>query len=319
MLTLISTFATFVAITIAAFLALSLIYEWAWGYHRIIRSRMNALNHTPETLQTAALFDNSSDKPINVVQRCMDRTKKMLLLANVNVSVSLFIQFQLAIGIATSLVSYLLYPNAFVIPITCFIGLLLPIAYLKIRIKRKLNHLVKQLPAAFDMLCRSVKSGQTIQASLQMIADEFQPPISTEFGRCVSQTSFGVAQEKVYREMATKFPSKEMKILMLALIIQSRSGGSMTTLLDNLADTVRCRIRLRGKLRALTADGKMQANVMICLPVAALAAIQVISPEYAQPLWDNPQILLVALVLQALGVFWIYRIVNGLNFSAKGS
>ena len=319
MLTLIPTFATFVATTIAAFLALSIIYEWVWGNHRIIRSRMDALNQTPETTQTAALFDNSSDTPVNVVQRCMDRTRKMLLLANVDVSATLFIQFQLATGIATSLVSYVLYPNAFVIPITCLTGLLLPIVYLKIKIRRKLNNLVKHLPEAFDILSRSVKSGQTIEASLQIVAEEFQPPISTEFARCVSQTSFGVAKEKVYREMATKFPSKEMKILMLALIIQSRVGGSMTTLLENLSETVRCRIRLRGKLRALTGEGKTQANVMMFLPFAALAAIQLIAPKYAEPLWENPQILLMALILQALGMFWIYRIVNALNFSAKGS
>jgi tight adherence protein B len=155
-----------------------------------------------------------------------------------------------------------------------------------------------------------VRAGQTVPAALKIIAHDFQPPISQEFGLCYEQQNLGVSRESALRKLAQRTGIMELQIFVVALLVQAKSGGDLVELLDNLAGMIRKRLKLADRVRALTGEGRMQALVLTILPIAALAALLVCSPQYAQSLLDRPWLLAATAVAQAAGTFWIRRIVN---------
>ena len=150
--------------------------------------------------------------------------------------------------------------------------------------------------------------GQTLAAAFQIVADDFESPIAEEFRNCYEQQNLGMPYETVLRELARRTGIMELRILVVALLVQSRSGGNMMELLSNLSTMSRKRLKLQMKVKALTGEGRMQANVLIVLPALAFACILVISPDYAASLLHRPWLLAVTATAQLVGAIWIRRI-----------
>ena len=110
--------------------------------------------------------------------------------------------------------------------------------------------------------------------------------------------------------MAKRTGILEIKIFVLALLVHRQSGGNLTELLDKLADIIRERFKIQGKIRALTAEGRLQAAILLALPPAMYGILLVISRKYALELLTHPNLILGALVAMAVGAAWIRRIVN---------
>jgi tight adherence protein B len=102
----------------------------------------------------------------------------------------------------------------------------------------------------------------------------------------------------------------ELQLFVVAMLVHGTSGGNPVEILDNLSEVVRKRIRMVGKVRALTSEGRLQAVILSILPLGAFVAIYVLNRSYAQLLLDRPRLLVAVLVSQALGTLWIRRIVN---------
>jgi tight adherence protein B len=163
---------------------------------------------------------------------------------------------------------------------------------------------------AFDSIGRAVRAGQTVPAAFQIVADEFEPPIADEFRRCYEQQNLGMSYDSALRELARRTGVMELRILVVALLVQARSGGNLVELLGNLASMVRERLKLQQKVRALTGEGRMQAAVLIVLPVLAFGILTVIAPDYARSLLERPWLLAATASAQMLGAVWIQRIIS---------
>ena len=146
--------------------------------------------------------------------------------------------------------------------------------------------------------------------ALQAVADEFEPPIASEFAYCSEQQNLGVATETALRELARRTGLLEIKLFVLALLVQQQTGGNLAELLDKLASVVRERFRIRGKIRTLTAEGRMQAVVLLVLAPAMFLLILCLNRRYAHVLLDHPSLPVGALICEAIGALWIRRIVN---------
>jgi tight adherence protein B len=189
-------------------------------------------------------------------------------------------------------------------------GLITPPGYVAHKRKQRLSRLRAQLPEAFELMSRSVQSGQTIPAAFQTIADDFDAPLAEEFARCHEQQNLGLPYEVALRELARRTGVVELQMFVVALLVQRKCGGSPVELLGNLALVMRKRLGLRGKVRALTGEGRMQALVLLLLPVGMFIAIWFIDPTYAGVLWERPKLLAGALFAELVGAVWIRRIVN---------
>jgi len=186
----------------------------------------------------------------------------------------------------------------------------LPLVYVAfLRVERR-GKLLAQLPSAFELMSRTLRSGQTIAQALHAVADEFSAPISEEFGLCYEQQNLGLSPEAAMRELARRTGLLELRIFVMAVMIHRQTGGNMSELLDKLSRVVRDRGRIRGAIKALTAEGLLQAYVLLALPPGLLAVMWVTNRPYAQVLFEHSWLLVTAGASMTLGAYWMRRIVN---------
>ncbi len=186
------------------------------------------------------------------------------------------------------------------------------VPYVVVQAKRKqrLDALLAQLPDSFELMSRVMRAGQSITQSMQAVADEFPEPISVEFGYCYEQQNLGLNPEMALRDLANRTGLLEIKVFVLAMLIHRQTGGNLTELLDKLSKIVRDRYRLRGKVKALTAEGRMQGIVLMILPIAVYLLMLVMNRPYAVKLFDHPGLVVGALVWMGVGGLWIRKMVN---------
>jgi tight adherence protein B len=190
------------------------------------------------------------------------------------------------------------------------VGCLLPFAYLRTRCRRRQRILCGQLPEAFELMARAVRAGQTVTGAFQIVARDLEPPLADEFAYCYEQQNLGRAPDLALRDLAKRTGVIELQMFVAALLVQRRAGGNVVELLNNLSSVVRKRLRLAGKVRALTSEGRLQALVLGLLPIGAFGGLVFANRPYIQVLLDRPQILGALAGLQLAGALWVQKIVN---------
>jgi tight adherence protein B len=190
------------------------------------------------------------------------------------------------------------------------VGAFLPLFYVIFKRRSRLNKLMSQLPDAFDLMARVIRAGQTMSQALQAVSDEFDAPLAGEFAYCFEQQNLGLPPELALRDLARRTGLLEIKIFVLAVLVQQQTGGNLAELLDKLSGVIRERFKVRGKVRALTAEGRIQAVVLLSLPPAMFLMMLFLNRSYAQVLLDHPGLLVGVLVTETLGALWIRKIVN---------
>jgi tight adherence protein B len=301
---------TFVSLSLLGFSLAVMVFDCLFRYRMTVQERLNALSNEPSSDCAVSLFKDLRQSHTQQFSRQMLRVRLQRFIdeAGSTCTVGVLLKWCLFAGIITALggscCAYWL--GACLLPV----GAILPIIVLFMRRHVRQRKFLRQLPEAFAMISRAVRAGQTVPAALQIIADDFDPPISTEFTICHEQQSLGMGRESALRQLATRTGIMELQIFVVALLVQAKSGGDLVELLDNLAAMIRKRLKLKDRVRALTGEGRMQAIVLIVLPIAAMMGTIFFAPEYAQTLLDRPGLLAATAAAQTAGVFWIRKIVN---------
>ncbi len=190
------------------------------------------------------------------------------------------------------------------------VGAVGPLMYVSMRRKLRIQKLCLQLPDAFDVMSRAARAGQTVTGAFQIVAHDFEAPLGTEFAYCYEQQNLGIPHDVALRDLARRTGVMELQIFVVALLVQRRTGGNLVELLKNLATIARQRIRFQGRVKALTGEGRMQAIVLMILPLAVFAGMLVLNQDYAAELLNRPNLLAGTVLLQALGVLWIRNIMS---------
>ncbi|MGC1721580.1 MAG: type II secretion system F family protein [Isosphaeraceae bacterium] len=233
-----------------------------------------------------------------VEQSGLDLTPSRLLTIVVGTS--------LGLGLLGGLVRH----NILVAAVGAIVGGAAPIFFVRFKRNARSEKLLSQLSDAFDLMSRVIRAGQTMMQGLQAVADEFSPPIATEFAFCFEQQNMGLAPETALRELARRTGLLELKIFVLAMLVQQQTGGNLAELLDKLSHIIRERYKLRGKIQALTAEGRMQAMVLLGLPPALFLLMLVINRSYAGLLLEHTSLIWMTFISEAIGGLWIRKIVN---------
>lgn len=177
--------------------------------------------------------------------------------------------------------------------------------------KRRNNRFGVQFVDALVMIGNSLKAGMSFQQGLQIIPREMENPIRQEFRIAVQEMQLGLSEEDALRNLHKRMPTDDVDLFVTAVSISRDVGGNLTEVLDNIAETIRERFRIEGRIVALTAQGKAQGWIMCALPVGAGVMISFFNPGWMRPLfttvWGLGMIGLI-IVLEALGAFFIYRI-----------
>jgi len=189
----------------------------------------------------------------------------------------------------------------------------LPIVYIRVRRQRRLKAFAKQLPYALDLMKSSLEAGHTLLRGLQVVVGEFADPISTEFRSAIEQSRLGLPLPRALEEMLKRVPQDDLRLLVVAVRVQSEVGSSLAIIIGRLSEIVRTRQRLQQQIKALTAQSKMSGILVGFLPIVMLGAFSIIQPSYTNTLFYDPsgqKILEVACVLDALAFLSIRKLLK---------
>jgi tight adherence protein B len=188
-----------------------------------------------------------------------------------------------------------------------------PFGYVGYRERQRLLAFEHQLPDTLTLLASSLRAGFSLMQGLEAVAQETAEPMRKELQRVFTEVRLGRPIEEALGDAADRMDSNDLRWTVMAIRIQREVGGNLAVLLDTVADTMVKRERVRRELRALTAEGRLSAVVLILTtPVLALA-IYLIQPDYLKPLThDFLGIvgLVFAGILTVVGWFWLRRIVD---------
>ena len=192
-------------------------------------------------------------------------------------------------------------------------GIALPILFLLILRVRRLKAFETQLPEAIDIMIRSIKAGHPLPVAIKMVAREMPDPIGTEFGLTEDEMTYGLDLEEAMGNMSTRVGQDDLAFLVVAISIQSKSGGNLAQILSNLSRMVRERAKMRRKIHSLSAEGRFSAIALGIIPGALYVIISSINQSYYQDVSHDPMFVssvYIGIALWVMGVFSLYRMVN---------
>ena len=158
-----------------------------------------------------------------------------------------------------------------------------------------------------------MRAGHAFSVSLEMIHREFQEPVSGEFRRTFEEHNLGLPIEVALQKLAQRMPSLDVHFFVSAVLLQKRTGGNLAEILDKLAYVIRERFKLRGRIRAVSAHGKMTATALSCIPIAVAVLMFYTNPDYVKFFFtdDTGNIMMgCAVGLQIIGYLIMKKIVN---------
>ncbi|NIA24146.1 MAG: VWA domain-containing protein [Gammaproteobacteria bacterium] len=170
-----------------------------------------------------------------------------------------------------------------------------------------------QLPDTLILLSTSLRAGYSLLQAVEAVASEAQEPTSREFGRAMAESRLGLGVVDSMRGIAERMQSEDFGWAVMAIEIQREVGGNLAEVLQTVADTMRQRNRLRGEIKALTAEGRISAIVLGALPFVLFAFLFATNRDYLNPLLTRvPGIIaiVVGMVLMGIGVYWLKKIVD---------
>jgi tight adherence protein B len=189
----------------------------------------------------------------------------------------------------------------------------LPILYIRFRRVRRMKAFVQQLPFALDLIKSSLEAGHSLNRGLQVVVQEFSDPLGSEFRTALEQTRIGLPLPRALEDMLKRVPEDDLRLLVVAVKVQTDVGSSLAAIVGRLSEIVRTRQRLKLQIRALTAQSRMGGMIVGALPIVVLAAFSLIQPGYAGTLFNDPmglKILKTALILDILAFITIRRLLK---------
>jgi tight adherence protein B len=192
-----------------------------------------------------------------------------------------------------------------------------PDIYVAYAARRRLQSFNNQLGDAINLLANSLRSGYSFLQSMELVSREAPAPMSNEFRRVVQEVGLGLSTEEALANLLKRVPSEDLDLLITAVNIQHEVGGNLAQILDTIGHTIRERVRIKGEIRVLTAQGRISAYVITGLPIALAIFITVINPEYMAPIFTfglPPRawccLPVTSLIMIVAGYFTIMKIVD---------
>ncbi len=201
-------------------------------------------------------------------------------------------------------------------PLALILGLVAaaaPAIYAHMKRKARLHKFEEIFPDTLEFVSRSMRAGHAFSVSLEMIHREFAEPVSGEFRRTFEEHNLGLPIDVALQKLAKRVPSLDVHFFVSAVLLQKRTGGNLAEILDKLAYVIRERFKLRGRIRAVSAHGKMTATALSCIPVAVAVLMFYTNPDYVKFFFtdDVGNIMLgAAVALQLIGYGVMKKIVN---------
>ncbi len=178
---------------------------------------------------------------------------------------------------------------------------------------RRLKRFETLLPEALDLIGRALRAGHSLPSALQMAGSELPAPVGEEFQQTFDEINFGISAQDALQNLAARVPSTDLGFFVIAVLIQRETGGNLSEILANISAIIRERLKLFGRVRALSAEGRFSGLVLTLLPFGVGFLLYLIDSEFMATLWRDPTGILLlkgAAVFMVVGALWMRRIVR---------
>jgi tight adherence protein B len=198
--------------------------------------------------------------------------------------------FLLAATTITPIISIFLWNQNLVSMIVAgILGFFGPLGFLKIKQQKRLHKFNAQIGDALVLISNSLKAGYGFMQAVEMVAKEMNPPIQNEFARVMQEVNLGTTTEEALVHLTERIASKDLDLVITAMLIQRQIGGNLAEILDNISHTIRERIRIAGEVKTLTAQGRLSGLIIGALPIGLAAFLLMLNPKYMMELFTDPR------------------------------
>ena len=254
----------------------------------------------------ATLSGDAADKKFSTkVQRDLAR-------ANLKLRVAEYYYIRIGVALGLALVLGLLRDPLSGL-VGAILGYFLPRIYVGRRIGGRLGAFNKQLADTITLLSNSLRAGSSFLQSIELVSRETPSPMGEEMGRVVREVNLGLGMEEALSNLVRRIRSDDLDLMVTAIGVQQQVGGNLAEILDTIAFTIRERVRIKGEINTLTAQGRMSGYLVAFLPIGIAVTLNFINPDFMRPLFTQllGQILLgVGGVMMVIGFFAIQKIVS---------
>ena len=187
-------------------------------------------------------------------------------------------------------------------PIAPIIGYFIPTFYVRYRISQRLRKFNGQLGDTLTLLSNALKAGYSFAQAIDTVAKNAVAPIGDEFGRAVREMNLGGSPDEALSNITKRIASNDFDLVATAYSIHRTVGGNLAEILDNIAYTIRERVRIKGEIQTLTAQARASGTIITALPILLATFMFFVTPTYFQPMFSS----IVGWILLAIGGFMIF-------------
>ena len=201
--------------------------------------------------------------------------------------------------------------SPFTVPVAVLLGLT-PFFYIRQKKKGRMSKFQRQLPETMDLIARALKAGHAFTGGLRLVVEELGDPIGTEFERTLNEINYGVAAGEALINLADRVDCPDLKFFVMSVIIQRETGGNLAEILENIAHLIRERFKLQGRIKVLSAEGKLSAIILVAIPFVVAFALSIINPGYINTLVEDPigrVFIVFAVLMMVMGILMMKNMI----------
>ena len=314
----------FVAVSFAAF-TFGVVLDQRSARARLIRERVAAAPTTGAPPETLALLRDEMLSRIPLLDTILRRSARVSRLqilldqAGISMRAGNVLVLSLVGAAIFAVTGYivtqpLLRNEALMLTfVAAVLGAITPYSYATWRRNRRFQKFEESFPEAMDTLARAVRAGHAFTMAIEIICNELNEPVATEFRKLYEEQKYGMPVRDALLNLTQRMPLVDVKFFVTAVMLQRETGGNLAEILDNLSYMIRERFKILRQVRVYTAQGRLTMMLLMGLPPTIVVTMLILNPGFIRPLFDDPighMLLAAGITLQTTGYFVIRRIIR---------
>jgi tight adherence protein B len=310
----------FVVVAGGVFLAGSL-FDERNSRARLLRERLAAVQKAAERepSEELALLRDEMLSEIPALDNFLRRSERisnfqmLLSQAGMEIRAGNMLIVCLVSGVVLGIVALIVGREAVFGWVGFFLGAILPYSFASYKRGKRFQQFEELFPEAIDTLARAVRAGHAFTSAIELISNEVDEPVSSEFRKLFEEQKFGMPVRDALLNLAERMPLVDVKFFVTAVMLQRETGGNLAEILDNLSYMIRERFKIMRQVRVFTAQGRLTMMLLMALPPVIVCVMLILNPTFIRPLFADPLghiAILIGITLQTVGYFVIRRIIH---------
>jgi tight adherence protein B len=247
-------------------------------------------------------------------RRVSENLSTQLARADLKLTVGEFLVLQVLSALGIGAVGYFLSGTIVLGILAAVLGWFAPRWFVSFRQGQRLHAFNDQLGDALNLMVNGLRSGYSVMQAMEAVSREMPPPIAEEFSRIVQEVQIGLPLDQAMSNMLRRIKSDDLDLVVTAINVQREVGGNLAEILDVISFTIRERVRIKGEIRTLTAQGRYSGYVISLLPIGLGLVLFCVNKPYVSRLftsgWCGWAMVVCGLLMIGTGFIAIQKIVT---------